>query len=90
MGDCIVASAESREFPMQILIPKKPDTFWHEEAWLSYFLREIVLWLLPRVKSSPTHFVPKRLGSPTFYRQLFCAFNREPKVHRASSDTKET
>ncbi|KGN44397.1 hypothetical protein Csa_016042 [Cucumis sativus] len=42
-SDCIEASILSREFPKRILIPKELDSFWPEMAWLSYFLRVIVM-----------------------------------------------
>ena len=42
---------ESR-VPHAILISKELDALWLEAAWLSYFLRVIVLWLQLRIDSS--------------------------------------
>ena len=42
---------ESR-VPHAILISKELDALWPEAAWLSYFLRVIVLWLQLRIDSS--------------------------------------
>jgi len=54
-GGLYWASVESREFPTKVLIPKEPDAFYHEMAWLS-FLRPIVFWIQLRVESSQSRF----------------------------------
>ena len=88
---------ESR-VPHAILISKELDALWLEAAWLSYFLRVIVLWLQLRIESSQsifrcrtnlTHSGLKRLGSPTFYVRLKCGFGQESRVPHAISNTKE-
>ena len=85
-SDCIMASVESRELPKQILIPKELDSFWPKATWLFYFLHAIVIWLQPTVESSlhifwyrrnSTISGPKRLGSPNFYRRLYCGFGQK-------------
>uniref|UniRef100_A0A0A0K9A9 Uncharacterized protein n=1 Tax=Cucumis sativus TaxID=3659 RepID=A0A0A0K9A9_CUCSA len=80
-SDFYVASAKSREFPMQFLIPKK---FKPVAAWISYFLRAIM------ASGESQKFPTQRLRSPLFLGQLYCSFRRESRVLHTSFNIEGT